>query len=68
MVVVVVAWFELVVNSVVWPERDVVSLVAFEGVDAVNVKTSTSSSSGLDHNTQWVLLSERTDLIWVLEG
>jgi hypothetical protein len=67
-VVVVVTVFECVVVSVVNVDRDAVSLVAFEGVDAVNVKTSTRRRSGLDHITQWVLLSVRTDLIWVLEG
>jgi hypothetical protein len=67
-VVVVDVDVECVVDSVVSLERDIVSFVAFEGVDAVNVKTSTRRRSGLDHITQWVLLSERTDLIWVLEG
>jgi hypothetical protein len=66
-VVVVVTVVGRVVAKVVVVES-AVSSVAFEGVDVVKVKTRTSSSRGLDHITQCVLLSERSDLIEVLEG
>jgi hypothetical protein len=66
-VVVVGAGTSDVVVEMVAVVRDEDGLVAFDGVD-VNVKTKTRRRSGLDHITQCVLLSERIDLILVLEG
>jgi hypothetical protein len=57
---------EGVVVEVVMFELDTL-LLGVEGVDVVNVKTSTTKRRGLDHITQWVLLRERSDLIRVLE-
>jgi hypothetical protein len=38
------------------------------GDDAVSVKTSTSSSNGLDHISRWALFSEKGECGMVFEG